>query len=49
MMLQVYTKISENPYESSAKDNKIALTGAKNKHFPVLKKWIQSHVTKNKV
>ena len=45
MVQQVYAKVSKNPYQSSAKDNTIALTGAKNSNFPTLKKWIYSHVT----
>lgn len=47
--LQVYTKVSKNPFKSAAEDDTIALTGAVNLHFPALKEWILTHVTNNKV
>jgi len=44
--MQVYSEISSR---GSGDDEITALTGAKNEHFPRLKKWLYRHVTDIKV
>ena len=47
--MQVYSEISKDPSRGSGDDEITALTGAKNEHFPHLKKWLYCHIAHIKV
>ena len=48
-LLQVYSDLSENPYEECDHMDALALTGEVNEQFTSLKKWILKTIKSNQV